>query len=162
MKTIFYDNTFDRLEEIRNTCIEDMGEDGRDVEEQALENYVEDYLYLEHRDFVDALNRLDSNTIIAIADLGLWNGRRMGYKLITNFEDIAYNDYDINQYGYDAYNFVHKGIHHDGTNYITYREIKEEMSDTQLENFTNKLYNGTATKQDITRYTRTLKNRIEL
>ena len=53
-----------------------------------------------------------------------------------------------------------KAIHHDGTNYYLYRTFKNGVSDYQIENSKEKLYNGTATRADITRLTRRLGDEI--
>lgn len=51
-------------------------------------------------------------------------------------------------------------VHHDGTNYVTYREWKEGVSETQKENLKVKLMRDEATRKDITRLTRKLGDRI--
>ena len=99
--------------------------------------------------------------IIAIADLGLWNGRRMGYREINsnNVADCLYSERDID---YSTWYLDERGdlccdaVHHDGSNHICYREFKDELSDTQKENFKYKVYRGKATRADITRYTRSI------
>jgi len=100
------------------------------------------------------------NRIITIADLGLWNGRKIGYKL-TDKRNVneclsIYDDCDYAEIYCDRYDVRSKQIHHDGTNYYLYREIKPNITDWQLQNFCTKLYNGTVTSQDISKYTRSL------
>ena len=103
--------------------------------------------------------------ILAIADLGLWYGRRTGYKEITSrrISDCLYSDRDTE---YATWWVDGRGdlcaefIHHDGRNYITYREWKEGISETQKENLKAKLMRGEATRKDITRKTRKLGDRI--
>lgn len=103
--------------------------------------------------------------ILAIADLGLWYGRRTGYKEITSrrISDCLYTDKDTE---YATWWVDGRGdlcaefIHHDGRNYITYREWKEGVSETQKENLKAKLMRGEATRKDITRKTRKLGDRI--
>lgn len=100
-----------------------------------------------------------SNTILAIADLGTWQGRRSGYKECgKNIGKLLYSDCGYSTWYCDRYDFKFKGAHHDGTNYIVYREIKDEK---YLELVQDKIYNGTITKSDITRYTRSLKPYIQ-
>ena len=96
--------------------------------------------------------------IIAIADLGLWNGRVKGYKELksSNISDCFYTDCDFAEWYCDAYDFRAEMAHHDGTNYILYRMRKENISDTQWETFLWKLYEGKADRADITRYTKSL------
>lgn len=104
------------------------------------------------------LNKELDGKIIAIANIGLWNGRRSGYKLmgynLNNILDSFSCDY-IKVYA-DRYNIHSEASHHDGTHYVTFRMIKPNLSDEQVENFLNKVYNGTHTSKDITRYTKSL------
>ena len=53
-------------------------------------------------------------------------------------------------------NLRSKQTHHDGTNHYLYRMWKEGLSDTQKENFLNKIYTRQVTNKDITRYTKSL------
>lgn len=105
------------------------------------------------------LNIQLSQPIIVIADLGLWNGRRSGYKMIDsgNIRDCLYSSEDMNEWFVDKYGDLRaKCVHHDGTNYLLYRAVKDGVSDTQLENLQDKIYHGRATRADITRVTRRL------
>ena len=52
------------------------------------------------------------------------------------------------------------GHHHDGTNYVLYREWKDNITDAQKANFENAIYHGILTSKDITRYTKSLGKRI--
>ena len=97
------------------------------------------------------LNVVLPHAIICIADLGLWYGRRMGYKMIEsgNIADCLYTrDCDYCRYNYLRF----AGAHHDGTNRYLYRELRD-LSDRQMENFLEKLHTGRLTRRDITRYT---------
>lgn len=93
--------------------------------------------------------------IIAIADIGTWRGRVMGYKIIGNniknclSTDCDYAEWYIDQYG----NLRFTGHHHDGTNHILYRMFRPELTDEQRENFTTKIYYDKVTDTDIARYT---------
>jgi hypothetical protein len=93
--------------------------------------------------------------IIALANLGRWNGRCKGYKEYDNLQDIAYTSCDYERIYVDRYkNLCKKETHHDGNNYIVYRMWKECVTDKQKENFLEKQYNGTLTTKDISRYTK--------
>ena len=101
-----------------------------------------------------------NNPILVIADLGLWNGRKSGYRIIEsgNIQDIlSDNNCDYCKWYCDRYDCKFDGIHHDGQNYYTYREIKDTE---KIDILTEKLYNGTATQADITRYTRSIRPHI--
>lgn len=94
-------------------------------------------------------------TILAIADMGLWNGRLPGYKGIgNNLRGIFYNNYDDMEFYCDAYNLKSTGWHHDGTNYIEYRLIPDGVDADKLK---QAIYDGTHTREMIRRYTRSLR-----
>ena len=106
-----------------------------------------------------------SQPILVVGDLGLWYGRRMGYKEIDsgNIRDCLYAGKD------DEYTtwYVDKrgdlccdASHHDGTNHYLYRAYKDGVSESQIDRLKEKLYQGTATRADITRITRRLGDNI--
>lgn len=102
--------------------------------------------------------QLDAD-ILVIANLGLWNGRHSGYKVLPsgNIKDCLYSDADYNTwYLDDRGDLCCDAVHHDGTNYYTYREWKPGVSEVQKENLLEKIYYGKATRRDITRVTRRL------
>lgn len=97
--------------------------------------------------------------IIVIGDLGLWYGRRMGYKEIEsgNIRDCLYSDTDYSTWYVDKLGDLRcEAIHHDGTNHYLYRVYKDGVRDSQIDLLKEKLYRGTATRADITRVTRRL------
>ena len=106
-----------------------------------------------------------SRPILVVGDLGLWHGRRMGYKEIPsgNIRDCLYSERDMDHstwYVDKNGDFRCDAIHHDGTNHYLYRAYKDGVSDTQIDNLKEKLYWGTATRADITRVTRRLGDEI--
>ena len=112
------------------------------------------------------LNLPTEGRIIEIADIGLWNGRRMGYNLLNenniraclNFkQDCEYGEWWVDSHN----NLRSRQSHHDGTHFILYREVKPEVSSDQLDNFCWKLHNGKATSTDITKYTRAIGKRVK-
>lgn len=83
------------------------------------------------------LNVRLSQPIIVIGDLGLWNGRRSGYKMIDsgNIKDCLFSDTDYTEWYVDKYGDLRAdAVHHDGTNHYLYRAFKDGVSDTQKEN----------------------------
>ena len=75
-----------------------------------------------------------SKPIIVIADLGLWNGRKSGYKMIDsgNIKDCLYSDCDSNEWYVDQKGDLRcTAIHHDGTNHYLYRVIKDKSTEIQ-------------------------------
>ena len=109
------------------------------------------------------LNIQLSQPIIVIGDLGRWNGRVMGYKMIEsgNIKDCLYSDTDFTEWYVDKYGDLRAdAVHHDGTNHYLYRVFKDGVSDTQIENLKDKIYMGKATRADITRITKRLGDEI--
>lgn len=109
------------------------------------------------------LNIRLSQPIIVIGDIGRWNGRVMGYKVIDsgNIKDCLYSDTDFTEWYVDKYgDFRADAIHHDGTNHYLYRVFKDSATDTQKDNLLCKIYDGKATRADITRVTKRLGDEI--
>lgn len=97
--------------------------------------------------------------ILVYADLGLWNGRVTGFKMIDsgNLRDCLDSNCDYNEWFVDRLgDFRCTGVHHDGQNNYLYRAIKENATESQIRRLQGKIYDGTATRADITRVTRRL------
>ena len=130
-------------------------------DERVAMMYEENGHYLE-----DERLNLDiqlSQPILVVADLGLWNGRRTGYKEIPsgNIRDCLYSDTDRTEWYVDKNGDLRAdAIHHDGTNHYLYRVFKRGVSDAQIENLQNKIYCRRATRTDITRVTQRLGDSI--
>ena len=142
-------------------------EDWRDDLKETYPDYSDDELYnvmceINGEYLADERANLNiqlDRPILVIADLGRWNGRFSGYKEIEsgNIADCLYSEMDMNEWYVDKYcDLKCRAIHHDGTNYYLYRVYKDGVSDTQIENLKEKIYEGKATREDITRITRRL------
>ena len=114
-------------------------------------------------DFLDERTNLDiqlNENIVAIADVGRWNGRFSGYQLIDsgNIKDcLDFRSCDFGKWWVDERgNFRSELHHHDGTHRVLYRAFKEGVSEEQIENFCDKIYNSKLTQADVSRYTRRL------
>ena len=120
-RIIWTNNDYD---EWRKCMIADM-EDGESEDDFTYERYYDDcdiFLYDEKAN----LNIKVDGYIVAFADLGLWDGRHNGAKVIgTNVKDILSSGCDFITWYCDRYNVRCEGIHHDGTNYILYRVAKD-------------------------------------
>lgn len=101
-----------------------------------------------YNDFYEQLNcerlNLDVETggyIIALADLGLWDGRRIGYrKFGTNIKDIFdFCSCDDAEWYADKYNVRANLHHHDRTNRLVFRYVESE---DELEKVCDAIYNG--------------------
>ena len=94
--------------------------------------------------------------ILVIADLGLWDGRRQGYKILDNtISDILYDrDGEYLEWYGDGYNIKATVSHHDGTNFYEYRVIRE---DRNIENLLDAIYNGEEiNRKKLNYYTKSL------
>ena len=138
---------------------DDLKEQYPGESEQALTEMMyeinSDYLYDERCNLDIPLE----NPILVIADLGLWNGRRQGYKEVPsgNIKDCLYSDTDYTEWFVDKYGDLRAdAIHHDGTNHYLYRVYKDNATENQIDNLKVKLYKGIATRKDITRVTKRL------
>lgn len=112
------------------------------------------------------LNITTAGRIIAIADIGTWCGRKHGYKLFDRHNINACLSFDADcengEWWVDSFNNLRSvQTHHDGANYILYREIKPEVTSDQLDCFCWRIFRGIATSKDITKYTRSLGKRIK-
>lgn len=86
--------------------------------------------------------------IICIADLGLWDGRHQGYKVLTrNLNDVLHfssRGFDYAEIYADRYDIKATEHHHDGTNHYLFRMLRPNMNHDP---FLKKLYDG----EEITR-----------
>lgn len=102
------------------------------------------------------LSGLNGEPIIIIADLGFWNGRRSGYKIINSgkVSDCLSTSEDIAEWYVDKNgDFRCDVANHDAASHYLYRRFREGMSEQQRENFKDKILSGKYTRRDITRYT---------
>lgn len=106
-----------------------------------------------------------SQPIIAIADLGLWNGRFSGYKelnscnikdCLNGFSSCEYHEWYVDERG----DLRCLAVHHDGRNHVLYRAYRDGISDEEIEEFLDKIYSGEVTQDDIDKNTRRLGDEI--
>lgn len=142
-------------------CIEINEWDEDPNDEYAIYQYMVETngMYLDDERF-----NLDidiSQPIIAIADLGLWNGRVSGYKelnssnlsdCLNTFDSCEYHEWYVDEHG----DLRCTAVHHDGTNYILYRAYRDDVTDEQIDEFLTKIYEGEATEDDVNAVTRKL------
>ena len=137
-------NSWDRFDdeflcEMREGIAECNDIEPSEITDEWIYEYFWEYLEDEKAN----LNKETDGCIIAFADLGFWNGRRIGYKKIgTNVADIfnicANGDYEVEWYA-DRYNVCLNVAHHDGTHYIVFRYVKSE---DKADEICEKIYNG--------------------
>ena len=158
------DNMFLDADEDGTIFVTDnYGKDVRVTREEYSKIITEERLYEECKfsnqfwrdDTETELSHCDSGELVAIANLGRWNGRYSGYKIIKSLSDVLHTSCDDEELYIDSNGDLRKiESHHDGNNSILYRYWKEGLSDEQKENFLDKIYNGNCSQKDITRYTR--------
>ena len=101
--------------------------------------------------------------VLCIADMGLWFGRRTGFReikprlvgdLLSMFpnEDCAYHEWFIDDRGDLALEYAH----HDGTNRVIFRQVKPDVSRYRLDNLERKIASQCATRNEITKLTSSL------
>ena len=161
-----YKNTYDWIteEELRESVSENKDIYPHEVTEEDMQ---EERAFLEDLYFHDDKENLNIKTdgrILAIADMGLWNGRRQGYKVggnnLNEIFDIGNGD-TIELYQ-DRYDIRKISYHHDGTNYILFREIREDRSEESIENFLNSIYNGEEiSRRKLNYYTKSLNHYVD-
>ena len=142
-------------------------EDWRDDLEAEYPELTEDeriaLMYEINGDYLDDervnLNIQLTQPILVIGDLGLWYGRRSGYKEIEsgNIRDCLYADTDYSTWYVDKLGDLRcDAVHHDGTDHYLYRAYKDGVRESQIDLLKDKLYRGIATRVDVTRITRRL------
>ena len=132
--------------------IHDADPDDEDAIYQWMIDMNDMYMDDERRN----LNKKVDGRILIIVDLGRWNGRVSGYKIIDscNIKDILYTDCDYAEWYGDGYNIRCDAHHHDGTNYYLYRIIREDRNINKL---LDAIYSGEEiTSRKLNYYTKSL------
>lgn len=130
--------------------------DGDPNDDDELYEWICDMNYRYLDDERMNLDKIVDGRILVIADLGLWNGRVTGYDIIEsrNIKDILYAKAELGEWYSDGYNIRSKQYHHDGTNYLEYRIIRE---DRNIDNLLDDIYNQKLiTRKKLNYYTKSL------
>ena len=157
---IIFDNTNVNEEDYREAFEDYCEMNGYEEGEKDLSEYVQETLDMYLEDEYANLNKELNGNILVIADLGFWDGRRSGYQIINRNNlnaifNVLGSDYGYFKFYCDRYDVKAELHHHDGTHYLTFREIREGKDITNL---TDKLYEQEeVTQKEITRYTKSLK-----
>lgn len=154
MKHIIYTTENDFAEDFKdyekaNDCV--LTEEQK--KSLAYDWAVDNFNY--EKESLDNINLKYNTPLIAVANLGRWDGRCIAYKEIDEISDfINWNGrYDFVEVYTDRYNVNAILSDHDGTTYATLRQIKPNRS---YDNFTEKLLNcrnEAEAKKLITSYT---------
>ena len=115
-----------------NLNFDDWKDDLQSEYPELSENELIEKMYEINADYLDDervnLNRQLSQPILIIGDLGLWNGRANGYKMIDsgNLKDCLYTNSDMAEWYVDIRGDLRcEAVHHDGTNHYLYRVFKD-------------------------------------
>lgn len=150
-----------------NLVFEDWREDLEAEYPDKSEDELYQLMYEINSDYL-ADERINLNIqmgapILVIADIGRWDGRYSGYGEIGsgNIKDCLYTEMDYATWYVDKLGDLRcDAVHHDGTNHYLYRAYKPGVTPEQIDRLKEKLYEGTATRADITRLTRRLGDEI--
>lgn len=145
---------------------DDYREEYPDATDDEIDEMINDQNYDDLVYEREILNINLPEPIIVIADLGLWYGRRTGYREIPGniakcFEVYSKSSDESTWYLDDRNDLVCDDMHHDGTNHYLYRTWKKTATPQQRANFISKIVTGeTITRRDITRLTERLGDAI--
>lgn len=145
---------------------DDYREDYLDATDDEIDEMINDQNYDDLVYEREILNINLPEPIIVIADLGLWNGRRTGYREIPGniakcLDVYGSSSYESTWYLDDRNDLVCDDMHHDGTNHYLYRTWKKTATQQQRANLISKIVTGeTITRRDITRLTERLGDAI--
>lgn len=130
MKYIIWSNRNLDLEDWKEYLAEEYPDVTDKYEQYALmEECNNRYLDYERAN----LNQLVDGRILVLADLGLWYGRRQGYKILgRRISDILYDDCEYVEWYSDGHNIRATASHHDGVNVYEYRVIREDRNVERL------------------------------
>jgi hypothetical protein len=125
-------------------------------DENAIYNWMIDTNDCYFDDECVNLNKKLEGKILCIADLGLWNGRRSGYKILGTNLNTIFNigSFDYAEFYGDGHNIRAIEHHHDGTNYYLYRVIRDGR---KIDKLLSAIYNGEEiSKSKLNYYTKSI------
>ena len=130
--------------------------------EDAITQQVYDNIDTTFEAEIVNLNKQLDGRVLAIASIGRWIGRVSGYRILNNnLNEVvkASIGCDEKHVYCDKYNVHAEGYHHDGKNYVEFREIRE---DKDIKVLLNKLYrNEPVSRADIRKYTKSLRPKVK-
>lgn len=136
-----------------------------EIDENDVYQYMEETNWLYLADERANLSRLETEgEIVAIADLGFWNGRTMGYKVYDHKVSHCLrllDSCDYAEFYVEGNDLKSTQYHHDSHHCIRFRELKPNLSLQQANNFFRKLIDNKCSERDILRYTRSIGKQIK-
>lgn len=159
-----YSNDFDWIseEQLKESILDcELVENEDDITDDMI---YQEKSELENMYFDDEMLNLNirlDGRVIAIVDMGLWNGRFSGYKIGENNlnEIMTIGNEDTIEIFQDKDDIKKISSHHDGTNFITFREIRE---DRDIDKLLSDIYNGKEiSRQKLSYYTKSLNEYVD-
>lgn len=161
MKTIFKSYGMKSADEIAELEKEAKKYLDETASSQTIYEHIMNDETFEYETEQDNLDKELDGNILCIASIGRWNGRFQGYKICgNNLKEVlgSFGCDEIHVF-FDGFNIKSKGYHHDGTNYVEYREIRQ---DKDIDRLTNMIYSGKKiTRSIINYYTKSLGSYIK-
>lgn len=159
MKRIIWSNRNINPEDWRDAyleCHEANQWDEDPDNEDNLWDYINDSLQAYLDDERANLSKEIDGRILVIADLGLWDGRKSGYRILSKdiSSILSCAEGDLIEWYALNHNVRAIDTHHDGTNNYLFRVIRE---DRNINNLLEDIYSGVAVSRDkINYYTKSL------
>lgn len=120
----------------KESAIENLKANKIELTEKNINDEIYMLMDMYLQDETDNLNY--PTNIIAIADIGLWNGRVKGYKLFNNLNQIFNCMQDYNEFYVEGSTLKATVHHHDGTNFINFYVI--DMDKNGVQDFLDDIY----------------------
>lgn len=140
----------DAREEYQQCKREAIDDDDYCVTDREWAEVVDGYLDDERGN----LNKEVEGVIIAFADVGRWNGRRQGYRILgSTINDIFNISEDNNEWYSDGNNIRGILTHHDASHYVLYRVAKDRET---AERIAEQIYNREIDEAGFRKRTRSL------
>ena len=126
------------------------------TEERITQDIYDDIDFWFEAEECNLNKRLDGR-ILAMANMGLWYGRRSGYKILGhNLNEVLTSSIgcDEKEVYFDGYNIKAEGYHHDGRNFVEFRELR---NDRNYDKLLDKIYmNKPISRSELNYYTKPL------
>ena len=161
VERVIWSNIIEDDEEWKDGFSEWCEDNGIEETEDNFQDYINESIRIWLDDERCNLNQ-ECGNILAIADLGLWDGRHQGYKVIRKGKlngifSVGTDCDDVSLFC-DRYNVRGRYTHHDGTNFILFREIREGVN---IGSLLERIYNGEEIdSKTLNRYTRSLRPKV--
>lgn len=116
------------------------------------EMYIED-----ERDNISFCDTGFNGYVIAFAQIGMWDGIKIGAKIFNTIEKILYSSCDYCEWYLDSYNLRFRGAHHDGQNNILYRYVDTKE---KAQNILNRIVEKGMSEEQFRKATKSLRKYV--